>query len=119
MTASEDSKFKINEVVKGMLFDKHLTIGDLSEALGWSYDSGYKLIKRTDWKISEMQAAGRLLQFNFFSLFVDTTHVGGLQNALKEKETELEKQNQKVILLEMENKYLKELVEMARLKLKK
>ena len=119
MTPSEDSHFKINEVVKGMLFDKHLTIGHLSEAMGWSYDSGYKLIKRSDWKISEMQAAGRVLNFNFFSLFVDTTPIGGLQNALKAKETELEKQNEKVALLEMENKYLKELVEMAKLKLKK
>jgi hypothetical protein len=119
MVQTNSSSPKINELVKGMLFNQHMTAVDLSNAMGWSYDSGYKLLKRSDWKISEMQAAGKLLKFNFFSLYADVPDVAGFNNAIKAKDSEIEAKNRKIEMLEMENKYLKEMVEIAKLKLKR
>jgi hypothetical protein len=110
---------KINDIVKRMLYEQHLTAVDLAQAMGWSYDSGYKLLKRSDWKISEMQAAGKLLKFDFFSLYANMPNVAQMTKDLKDKDAIIQAQNQKLAMLEMENKYLKELVEMAKLKLKK
>ncbi len=109
---------KINELVKSMLKDKHMTGVDLSNAMGWSYDAGYKLLKRSDWKISEMQGAGRLLNFNFFSLFVET-HEPALREQLAARDKELAELKSKMAFMEQENKFMRELVEMAKLKLRK
>lgn len=110
---------KVNELAKQLLFDKHLTAVDLADALNLGNDAAYKLLKRSDWRISEMQVAGKLLNFNFFELFVtNQSKEAALGAQLKAREDELSAMKIKMDLLEQENKYLKELVEMAKMKLR-
>ncbi|MES2620026.1 MAG: hypothetical protein V4615_04170 [Bacteroidota bacterium] len=111
---------KVNEVAKKLLFDKRLTAVDLANAMGLSNDSAYKLLRRTDWRISEMVAAGDFLKYNLFELFVPKkVNTETIQNPHEGKDAELDAMKRKMELMEQENKYLKELVEMAKMKLKK
>jgi len=110
---------KVNEVAKEILFDKHLTAVDLADAMSLSNDSAYKLLRRTDWRISEMLVAGNFLKYNFFELFVEKKNDADAGTQLKAKEEEVNAMKHKMELLEQENKYLKELVEMAKMKLKR
>ena len=116
----DNSSVKVNVLAKQLLFDKHLTAVDLGRALKFGNDAAYKLLKRSDWRISEMQVAGKLLGFNFFELFVSNqSKEVMLAGQLKAKEEELAALKQQFAFMEQENKYLRELVEMAKLKLKK
>ena len=116
----------VNEVVKKLLFERRQTAPDLADGMTLSNDSTYKLLRRSDWRISEMREAGRFLGVNLFELFVPakTTEVNlssqlkAKQSEMDAKEKEMSELKQKTAMLEMENKYLKELVEMAKMKLK-
>ncbi len=114
------NKLTVNEVVKEVLFKQHLTAVDLGRALDLSNDAAYKLLKRSDWKISELKNVGAFLKMNLFEMFVpekiNTAEVGA---KLKATEEELSDLKRRMEVMEMENKYLKELVEMAKMKLKK
>lgn len=117
---------KVNEMAKRMMDELRLTAVDLGRAIGLSNDAAYKLLKRSDWKISELKAVGDYLDTNFFELFVARqTNEATLNAKVKALENELEtlKQNKvqtkhRLELLEQENKYLKEMVELAKMKLK-
>jgi hypothetical protein len=110
----------VNEVVKDVLFKQHLTAVDLGRSLGLSNDAAYKLLKRSDWKISELKNVGAFVKRNLFELFVpEKVNTAELDAKLKAAEEELSALKRKMEMTEMENKYLKELVEMAKLKLKK
>lgn len=116
----ETSNVKVNQIAKQLLFDKHLTAVDLGKYLGLSNDAAYKLLKRSDWKISEMKNVGAFLKINFFERFVTyQSKEAEVSAQLKAKEEELAALQQKFAFVEQENKYLKELVEMAKLKLKR
>ena len=78
------------------------------------------MLKRTDWKISEMKRVGTYFKVNFFKDFVEhESKEEALRTSLKVKEEELAALIQQFAFMEQENKYLRELVEMAKLKLKK
>jgi len=114
------SNLSVNEVVKENLFNEHLTAVDLGRALGLSNDAAYKLLKRSDWKISELKNVGTFLKRNLFELFVpEKGNTAEADARLKATEEELSALKRKMEVMEMENKYLKELVEMAKMKLKK
>ncbi len=109
----------VNVIAGEQLFNKHLTAVDLAKAMHVSNDAAYKLLRRSDWRISEMLAAGQFLKYNFFELFVTKKpNEGNSAEQLKAKEDELNTMKHKMELLEQENRYLKELVEMAKMKLK-
>jgi hypothetical protein len=91
----------------------------LGRALGLSNDAAYKLLKRSDWKISELKSVGAFVKRNLFELYVPANNTGEIEARLKASEDELSALKRKMELMEQENKYLKELVEMAKLKLKK
>jgi hypothetical protein len=113
------SKILINTVVKEHLFNKHLTAVDLGKYMGLSNDAAYKLLKRVDWKISEIKTVGEFLKTNLFELFVShQSEEEALNTQLKAKDEELNVLKQKFVLMEMENRHLKEMVELAKLKLK-
>jgi hypothetical protein len=77
------------------------------------------LLKRADWKISEIKAVGSFLQTDLFELFVShKSNEEALAAQLKAKEAELNELKQKFVFVELENKHLKEMVELAKLKLK-
>ncbi len=114
----DNSVPKVNEVAKKILFEQHLTAVDLADAMSLSNDSAYKLLRRTDWRISEMLIAGGFLKYNFFELFVPKKNDADAGAKLQAKEEEVNAMKHKMELLEQENKYLKELVEMAKMKLK-
>ena len=117
---------KVNELAKRQMDALRLTAVDLGRAIGLSNDAAYKLLKRTDWKISEMRAVGDYLDTNYFELFVPRqTNEAALNLKVKVLEEELSALKQKeeqtkhrLELLEQENKYLKEMVELAKMKLK-
>jgi hypothetical protein len=110
----------VNEVVKEILFKQHLTAVDLGRNLGLSNDAAYKLLKRSDWKISELKSVGGFVKRNLFELFVPTNNnTAEMEAKLKTSEEELSALKRKMELMEQENRYLKELVEMAKMKLKK
>lgn len=114
------SNLPVNEVVKDVLFKQHLTAVDLGRSLGLSNDAAYKLLKRSDWKISELKNVGAFVKRNLFELFVpEKVNTAEFDARLKAKDEELSALKRRMEMMEMENKYLKELVEMAKLKLKK
>ncbi len=119
MALVDESVPQVNLIASQQLFTKHLTAVDLAKAMYLSNDSAYKLLRRNDWRISEMLKAGEFLKYNFFELFVTKKpNEGNCAEQLKVKEEELNGMKHKMELLEQENKYLKELVEMAKMKLK-
>lgn len=113
---------RINELVRRLMTEKGRTTPELAGELGVSNDTAYKLLKRSDWRLSEMKAVGRFLGVNLHEFFVVSKPIGGLlpdgqrDSGLKEKE--LGELKQKVAMLELENGYLKEMVEIAKMKLK-
>ena len=122
----EKEELKVNELAKRLMDEQRVTAVDLGRAIGLSNDAAYKLLKREDWKISEMKAVGDYLDTNLFESFVarqTNEAVLGAKvkvleeelNGLKQKE---EQTKHRVELLEQENKYLKEMVELAKMKLK-
>lgn len=116
----ENNEVKVNEIAKQLLFELHLTAAEMGRTIGLSSDASYKLLKRSDWKISEMKAVGDYVDTNFFELFVpQKVNAAELSEKLKAKEEELNAMKHKMEVMEIENKYLKELVEMAKMKLKK
>ena len=126
MAEMDNSIPKVNEVVKKLLFERRQTAPDLADAMVLSNDSTYKLLRRSDWRISEMINAGSFLGVNLFELFVPAkpaetnlnVQLKAKQDELDAKEKELSELKQKNGMLELENKYLKEMVEMAKMKLK-
>ena len=116
----DTSNVRVNEIAKEILFDEHLTAVDLGRAIGLSNDAAYKLLKRSDWKISEMKRVGAYLKINFFERFVEhQSKEDALSAQLKAKEEELAALQQKFAFMEQENKHLREMVELAKLKLKR
>jgi predicted transcriptional regulator len=122
----EKNEPKVNDLAKRLMDEQRVTAVDLGRAIGLSSDAAYKLLKRQDWKISEMKAVGDYLDTNFFELFVARqTNEAALVAKVKVLEDELEGLKRKdeqtkhrLELLEQENKYLKEMVELAKMKLK-
>ena len=122
----ENNEPKVNELAKRLMDEQRVTAVDLGRAIGLSNDAAYKLLKREDWKISEMRAVGDYLDTNFFELFVARqTNEAALIAKVKLLEDELEGLKRKdeqtkhrLELLEQENRYLKEMVELAKMKLK-
>jgi predicted transcriptional regulator len=121
----EKNELKVNELAKRLMDEQRVTAVDLGRAIGLSNDAAYKLLKREDWKISEMKAVGDYLDTNFFESFVarqtNEAVLGAKvkvleeENGLKQKE---EQTKHRLELLEQENRYLKEMVELAKMKLK-
>ena len=110
---------KVNEFVIGIMTERKLATTSLAASIGLSNDSTYKLLKRDDWRISELKKVGDFLKINLFELYTNKqTEQTALIQQLKAKEEEITALKQKMDLMEIENKYLKEMVELAKMKLK-
>jgi len=83
----------INNIVKGLMKQKRITQKQMARALGCVPSAFSRLLKSTDWKISELLAVGKRLDENLLSYYLppaDNTQLTELQNQLAQAQQQLE-----------------------------
>lgn len=107
--------------VKEQLYDLKISIPAMAKRMSVSADRGYRLIRRKDWKVSEIMNVSTIIQLNIFDWYAEQTQGPepvAEQPALTGINTDAELQllKQKNAVLEAENKLLREMVEVLKAK---
>jgi len=110
----------VGSMVKAELYDIEMSIPALAKRLNVSADRAYRLIRRADWRVSEIMNVSTILGLNIFDWYaqktqpVDPPVVAPVTGVTADAELQLMKQKNAV--LEAENRLLREMVEMLKVK---
>ena len=104
--------------VKELLYDLKISIPAVAKRMSVSADRAYRLMRRKDWKVSEIMNLSAITAENIFDWYAEqtqpseqntTTLPEGITN-----ETEMLNLKQRNLVLEAENKLLREMMEMLK-----
>lgn len=109
--------------VKELMYQRRISIPRLAARMATTPDTVYRLMRRDDWKLSEIILTGEILNTNLFEFFVkpspETTaevpesHTQEITTAPTDELQTLRHRNE---LLEQENRLLREMVEVMKQK---
>lgn len=111
----------VGAFVKEQLYELKISIPAMAKRMNVSADRGYRLIRRKDWKVSEIMNVSTIISLNIFDWFAEQTQ--GPEPVMEEvpvtgvnADAELQLMKQKNAVLEAENKLLREMVDMLKAK---
>ncbi len=111
----------VGAFVKEELYELKISIPALAKRLNVSADRGYRLIRKKDWRMSELMNVSSILDRNLFDWLAEKTQPA--QPVTEQApvtgvtaDAELQLMKQKNAVLEAENKLLREMVEMLKAK---
>lgn len=111
----------VGAFVKEELYDLKISIPAIAKRMNISADRAYRLIRRKDWKVSEIMNVSTIIALNIFDWYAEQTQ-GAEPEAAPAPATgvtadaELQILRQKNGILEAENKLLREMVDMLKAK---
>lgn len=105
--------------VKEKLYESKISIPALARRLNVSADRGYRLIRKKDWRLSEIMNVSTILDLNIFDWYANQTQpkeavAEPVVSTAPTAEAELQILRQKNAVLEAENKLLREMIEMLK-----
>lgn len=105
----------VGAYVKEELYDLKISIPAVAKRLNVSADRAYRLMRRNDWKVSEIMNLSTIIGWNIFDWYAEQTQ--GKEEAVQPEtlsavspETELANLRQRNAVLEVENKLLREMM---------
>jgi len=111
----------VGAFVKEELYELKISVPALARRMNVSADRAYRLLRRKDWKVSEIMNVSTIIAWNVFDWFAEQTQgpepvaeaapVTGVT-----ADAELQIMKQKNAVLEAENKLLREMVELLKMK---
>jgi len=111
----------VGAFVKEELYSLKISIPALAKIMNVSADRGYRLIRRKDWKVSEIMNVSTIIGLNVFDWYAEQTQ--GPEPITEPApanviagEAELQIVKQKNAVLEAENKLLREMVDLLKAK---
>jgi len=110
----------VGSMVKAELYEIEMSIPALARKLNVSADRAYRLLRRADWKVSEIMNVSTILSLNIFEWYLQKTQPQETPPAtpapVLNTLDELQILKQKNAVLEAENKLLREMVDMLKAK---
>lgn len=111
----------VGAFVKEELYELKISTPALAKRLNVSADRAYRLLRRKDWKVSEIMNLSAILSLNIFDWYADQTQGSTPEpttptTTAATAETDLQNLRQRNAVLEAENKLLREMVEMLKAK---
>ena len=105
--------------VKEKLYESKISIPALAKRLNVSADRGYRLIRKKDWRVSEIMNVSTILDLNIFDWYATQTQpkevvAEPVVSSAPTAEAELQILRQKNAVLEAENKLLREMIELLK-----
>jgi hypothetical protein len=109
----------VGAFVKEELYDLKISIPAIAKRMNISADRAYRLIRRKDWKVSEIMNVSTIIAQNIFGWYAEQTQ--GVEPVTEQApptgitaDAELQIMKQKNAVLEAENKLLREMVDMLK-----
>jgi len=109
----------VGAYVKEELYDLKISIPAVAKRLNVSADRAYRLMRRKDWRVSEIMNLSTIIGWNIFDWYAEQTQ--GKEEAVQPEtisavspETELANLRQRNAVLEAENKLLREMMGVIR-----
>ena len=110
----------VGAFVKEELYDLKISVPEVAKRLNVSADRAYRLMRRKDWKVSEIMNLSTIISLNIFDWYAEQTQ-GPEQPESQPVETnpvttdaELQIVKQKNAVLEAENRLLREMIELLK-----
>lgn len=111
----------VGAFVKEELYELKISIPAVARLMSVSADRAYRLMRRKDWKVSEIMNLSTIIGLNIFDWYAEQTQ--GPEPVIEQApvtgvtaDAELQITKQKNAVLEAENKLLREMVEMLKAK---
>ncbi len=111
----------VGAFVKEELYELKISIPAMARLMSVSADRAYRLMRRKDWKVSEIMNLSTIIGLNIFDWYAEQTQ--GPEPVTEQApvtsvtaDAELQITKQKNAVLEAENKLLREMVEMLKAK---
>ncbi len=109
----------VGAFVKREMYEVEISIPALARRLNVSADRGYRLIRKNDWRVSEIMNVSTILDLNIFDWYANQTQpkevvAEPVVSSAPTAEAELQILRQKNAVLEAENKLLREMIEMLK-----
>ncbi|MES2619880.1 MAG: hypothetical protein V4615_03435 [Bacteroidota bacterium] len=102
----------VGAYVKEELYGLKISIPAVAKRMNVSADRAYRLMRRKDWKVSEIMNLSTIIGLNIFDWYADETQ--GLEEpetlSAASPETDLAQLRQRNAVLEAENKLLREMM---------
>jgi hypothetical protein len=86
----------VGTYVKQQLYDQEISIPALAKRLNVSADRGYRLMRRKDWRVSEIMNISVILNDNLFAWYAGQTEAVEEIAPLELRIAELEKENERM-----------------------
>lgn len=109
----------VGAFVKEELYELKISIPAIAKRMNVSADRAYRLMRRKDWKVSEIMNVSTIIALNVFDWYAEQTQ--GPEPAAEPApatgitaDAELQIMKQKNAVLEAENKLLREMVEVLK-----
>ncbi len=110
----------VGAMVKAEMYELEMSIPGLAKRMNISADRAYRLLRRNDWRVSEIMTVSALIDYNIFGWYADKTQpvepVPVAEKPPVSADAELNILRQKNAVLEAENKLLREMVEVLKAK---
>jgi hypothetical protein len=111
----------VGSAVKNEMYDLEISVPALAKRLSVSADRAYRMLRRKDWRVSEIMNISMVLNFNIFDWYARETQPAKEPAAAPEDTTLKMRDEAQVLknrnaLLESENRLLREMVDMLKSK---
>jgi len=103
----------IGQAVKQMIYELEISVPALAKRLNVSADRAYRLLRRDDWRVSEIMNVSTIVAYNLFDWYAEQTQPKETAEAEATANAENVQLKQRVAQLEAENKLLREIMENA------
>ncbi|MEP7170013.1 MAG: hypothetical protein ABI855_11635 [Bacteroidota bacterium] len=111
----------VGSFVKKEIYDLEISVPALAKRLSISADRAYRLLRRKDWRVSEIMNISMVIDFNLFDWYARETQpakeVTPTEDAAAQKTLDdLQSLKHRNALLENENRLLREMVDVLKSK---
>jgi hypothetical protein len=116
--------FNFGERLQAVMRERHLNPSELARVLGYSHGVAFRMLKRKDIDTEKLRQVSRALEHDFVAEFGATSNgvkpegaieasdkFVALQNEVNGLKAKLAEQERLIEMIELEKKYLRELVE--------
>ena len=87
---------RVGSFVKQEIYDQEMSVPALAKRLNVSAARAYRMIRRNDWRVSEIMNVSMVININLFAWYAQQTQAVEPTAELRQRIAELEKENEKL-----------------------
>ena len=92
---------KVGEFVKQEMYELEISAPALAKRLNISADRAYRMLRRADWRVSEIMNVSMVISTNIFEWYMKQTQTADMIAPLQQRLTQLEEEN-KTLRMQLE-----------------